>query len=1211
MGAAAPPQFEQVGTSSVYETRVADSVGWAGYLLSPDKALPAAIDFEASLASHEGHYLFSTTRPAGLDADPARFAATALAHIGKATRNRAVLWLASADPPVFGDFRQYGLPFLLLSNTYQATGDLNLPFGTNATFYILAQTRLAIVDGTLQFSASALSPPPFVGFKDKDGRSLGVELAPSDSRIYAFVPFCGPNTGSVTFDGVLDTAQAFVAQGLGQGFRYTVGEGRSGTVKAIRYAALSVADLPKTLPIAGAFDLADPANRVLSSDHIEQGYLRSGLAFKGAPALVSEYRTTGGGAVVLTPVGSAGTDTAPAPGAGGFAWSTAAARGAAASTGEAYLGLAGHYGLSVANKPAGEAERLLCGLFGSESLGFRTYDPVLPAAANDRLNSIPSRLGCAPVFPFGTADLNHPDSGAVVSRLTDDYQTPWSTIVSGAGAIDYSAEPEGSALYGVLASDPAPNAGKVAVLGSSPPHMPLAQGADKTIPLVPYGAAAQAGVDGALLVQFESQIIAATRKALISTYGAETWAARARATHAFASAEATQAETVDGTTPQGFIVQRDPATGAYLNVTMAQSVNGDGDLPFALSLPTQAMQDALQTNQLFLVGVNPDPFKDPAKGAAFRNVVSIAGWTMAARVGAGASATAYRNVLIMKFCSGSLRDRVTNPNRWTAADAFSLLPGTPPETRALSYTGLSQWLQDYIDEAIARAKGPSSAFYANFARIACDPDWNGVIVLAADLSAQDLPPEIAGLAAGLDFTRFAAHHFGFTVSRVAVDKATGRIAMAEGNSSLFGLIDYADARYASNLANGVGPDVPVPVPMDGAFDFAVLRLQSLFEHARLARFESRIQLSVGSLFGAPVVKLYNGGRAQPFPGIVLAGSHVEQGGRSSYVFEQNEPGVLITRSNVLPAVAFNRVQFNTLGTRDGGDIVVSGFQVWGAFDFAALESATGETLDLLSFGSPAGTPEAALGDGLAFSGLAIGMSYPKATPSAKSFAVDTGKLAWDLNASASRGESLFRGFALELKSFVSASGDQKPSDLGFLAVTSQLNLAELAGPWFGVVYDITLGGPGALASGMDFQSQLLVAWSPATTGTDSQRAIFIGMSLPGAAPGASLFSIQGVIKVAVGGISILRQPVPTAPGRSLADDGQRSFFCLRIDDIGIKIFGIAKLPPSANIQFFLFGDPDNSGSLGWYAAYVADDNPGCDQSLAFAEVTPRLAAPVP
>jgi hypothetical protein len=1214
MGTLAGPQFEQVGTSSVFETRVAGSVGWAGYLLPPGPSPPTAIGFEASLASYNGHYLFCTGRPAGLDADPAGFASKALAYIKAATNNRAVVWLASADPVVFGKFSQYGVPFLFVASVYQATSDLNLPFATNATFYILNQTRIAIANGALQFSASALSPPPFVGFRDKDGKPLGVALAPTNNRIFAFVPFAGPNTGCVTFAGVLDTAQAFVAQGLGQGFRYIVNDQGTGNVETVGYAALSVADLPANLAVAGTFDLADPANRAISGDLLEQGYLRSGLAFTGAPALVSEYRTTGGLKVVLTPVGSTSGDTAPALGAGGFAWATTAARTAATGSAAAYLGLAGQYGLGVATIAAGRPQRLMGGLFGSESLGFTTYDPTLPAAQNDLLRSVPSRPGYAPVFPFDTVDLNQPDSGAIGDRLTGDYLTSWSTLVAGAGPIDYSAEPEGSALYGALANDPAPDAKAVAVLGSAPPHLPLAQGPDKTFPLVPYGAAAASGVDGALLVQLESQIIAATRKTKISGYATETWAARAGAMRASATAGAADPAASDGTTPQGFIVQRDPATGAYLSVTMAQSLDGTGTaLPFALLNPTQEMQDALQTNQLFLVAVNPDPFGNPEPAAAteptFRNVVNMSDWTMTASVGAGASATAYKNVLIMKFCSGSLQDRVTNPNRWTAARDFSLLPGTPPETTALSFTGLSQWLQDYIADAIARSKGPSSAFYENFARIALDPDWTGVIVLAADLSAKDLPPEIAGLAAGIDFTRFAAHHFGFTVSRVQVDKASGRISMADGNSSLFGLIDYEDQLYGSSIATGAPPDTPVPVAMTGAFDFTVLQLQSLFEHANLVRFESHIQLSVRTLFGAPVTKLYNSGRPQPFPGVVLDGSYVEQGGRASYVFEQNDPNVLISPSNVLPAVAFNRVQFNTLGTRDNGATVASSFLIWGAFDFTALDSTAGETLDLLSFGSGDGTPEAALGAGLAFSGLAIGMTYPAATPSAKRFAVDTGNLAWDLNASTSRDESLFRGFALQLKSFVNASGDQKPADFGFLPVTSQLNLAELDGPWYGVVYDITLGGPGALASGMGFQSQLLAAWSPVTTGTDTEHAVFIGISLPGAAPGASLFSLQGVIKVAVGAVSILRQPVPTAAGRTVAAEDQDFFYCLRIDDIGIKIFGIVKLPPSANIQFFLFGDPNSSGSLGWYAAYVADDNPGCGQSLAFAPVAEQPGAP--
>lgn len=52
----ASPLFEQVGTSRVYETRVAGSVGWAGYLLPPGGSPPGGIGFNASLTGYNGHY---------------------------------------------------------------------------------------------------------------------------------------------------------------------------------------------------------------------------------------------------------------------------------------------------------------------------------------------------------------------------------------------------------------------------------------------------------------------------------------------------------------------------------------------------------------------------------------------------------------------------------------------------------------------------------------------------------------------------------------------------------------------------------------------------------------------------------------------------------------------------------------------------------------------------------------------------------------------------------------------------------------------------------------------------------------------------------------------------------------------------------------------------------------------------------------------------
>ena len=46
--------------------------------------------------------------------------------------------------------------------------------------------------------------------------------------------------------------------------------------------------------------------------------------------------------------------------------------------------------------------------------------------------------------------------------------------------------------------------------------------------------------------------------------------------------------------------------------------------------------------------------------------------------------------------------------------------------------------------------------------------------------------------------------------------------------------------------------------------------------------------------------------------------------------------------------------------------------------------------------------------------------------------MDTGGLAWDLDASHARDDSLFRGFGLQLAGFVTSAGGQTPAGLGFL-----------------------------------------------------------------------------------------------------------------------------------------------------------------------------------
>jgi hypothetical protein len=1174
----------------LYETRVAGSVGWAGYVvMNTSVTLPPTISIPDSLngtkvtsgvIQYNGAYVFSSVRPPIVDSDPVGFVALIVAYVNKSiTQNRALFWLQDSSP-TFGPFAAFGFQFgQNINKQWQVNTNLNARLGSNLAFNVNSSLILTADDANAQLVCSFLgSSQPLVSLQSGSSY-LGIKVNPVSTQI----PLAGDNTACFLFTATMSPASTFtpVQNGLAQGVRF-VYKDSNGQPQSLLYPAFKTTAWPSSISLVATVDPSDPVNSVIPTADLQSGHLRTGLVMAGTPSLASYYTTPQGNAISLVPLGSAVGAKVPGLSAGALVMASASPASTALGQAQIYLAPGGQFGVSGAGTAAGKPVSIMGGIFGSECLTLASYQA---GAANDTLCFLPSQPAFAPVFPFQTASLENSGSGSLKPRLTPDYQTAWATVLSGpAKDVVYQAEPEGSALYGVAAS--ATLTSGPPILASMPPKMQLAGSTQNTFPLAPYANAPVKSVPQDTITTFESQIIAPTRKKAISDYALNVWMARAHARKTLKDSITPQYTT----SPQGFLVASDPGSGAYLNVKLAQSQDPTTSaiIPFTFTAPTQQLENALQSNQLFLVAVNP------ANLGPFQNQANVAGWNLAALVGQGVSATSYRNVMIFKFCSGSLLDRVTNPNRWTSTEDFSLVAGTSEAGASIAYAGLSQWLQAYILDGIARASGPSADFYKNFAQIAQDPDWNGVIVLEADLSPTDLPPEIAGLAAGIDFSRFTAHHFGFTVSRVYADPNKVPPLYMDGLSSFFGLIDYEDPSYALNLANGLNPDIPIPVATSADFQFTVLLLQVLFENAKIAKFKSNIQLTVDALMGSKVVQTVGNvvpgqtdGVSMPANGIVLDGSYVAQTGAGStsgsYVFQQTNTSVFNLNSNVLQAIAFNRIQFNTLGT-DSNGVTTSRFLVWGAFDFIELMELIDNQptlFDVTSFGSPPGTSSLQLGSGLSFSNLVIGMSFTESTPNAQTFVVTADNLAYDLNASSPRADSLFKGFGLQLKNFISVLDDKTPQSFGFLPVTSQLNLKMLTPPWHGVVYQVTMGGPGALASAVGFNSDLLLAWSPSTVPNDKQQAVFIGLSLPGANPGAKLFSLQGIFKVAIGAITLLRQPVA-------GGDGSDFFYCLRLDDIGIKIFGIVKLPPDANIQFFLFGDPNSTGSLGWYAAYVAD-----------------------
>jgi hypothetical protein len=1160
--------YVQIGTSAAYALPADSGYGWCGYVLPEGAAAtPATLSPQAAYDA-DGHYLFAPRQPSALEADPTAFVAAFYDFLRQARGGtfygRALLWMPGATLPAASDFDTWGLriyqgfdPWPVVQN------NLTVPLGDRLGFFITNGCVFSYDAAANALRLTSTVTAASVGFVPQVGDDCG--LAVTGPTPSAAIPLTGDRAGGLTFTATLTTAMAL--DYFQVGLAYTVHSG--GADVPLFYPLFDAAAMPAGLTLSGTLDPLDTLNTAMPAADLARGLVRSGFAVTGStPALPSQFRSAAGLAIGLVPLGGAGADGTPAPFAGGLVFA-----GIGTSFG---LTPVGDFGLGVTSIAAGTAgQRLLCGMFGTEWLGFTSYDALQPA--NDRLRFLAAQPAYAPVFPFADARMVTPDSGAVGARLKVDsgIRTSWATMIGGASTPGYSAQPAGSPLYGGAGTQDG-----ATLLSPTPPATPLPATAGFAFPLVPYAAAQSSG--GIDLTQFESEILAATRKSTIAAakLGPKAAARRLRLSAAAAIGAANRAAATSVanrvTTPQGLLVDLAADGIGYDKVLLARSQQAGGTtLDLALLHPTDAMLEALQTNQLFLVGVTPAPFS--SDGASFANAIEIAGWRFVANVGNGVQPTSYRNVVIMKYCSGSLKQRIGNANRWTMPETFSQAASAGGGLASLAYTGLAQWLQDYIAAAEAKAAAAPDSLYANFIKLVNDEGWNGFLVLNADLPLDALPEQIAGLAAGIDYTRFLAHHFGATVSRVA--SADG-VLDVQGISSLFGLIDYERPDYEANLAQGVAPDTPVVLATKDGYAFTVLQLQALFEQSRLVTFNSRIQLSLDSLFGSAIRSTTCDGQANAVNAMVLDGTAVSQNGTTTYVFEQSRTILFTLDGNILPAVTVSRVQFNTLGSPDNGVTTASRFLMWGKLGFALVTDSSGAAFDILSFGSDDG---AAAARGLAYANLQIHMAFPAATPNATSFAFVPDNLSFDVDASDLRAGSLYRGFSLQIKQYINAPADKTPADYGFLPVLpSGVTLSRLSGPWYGISYKVVMGTPGALVSGAGFESDLLVAWSPSGKAADRSRALFVGLSLPGAAPGASVFSLQGILKVSTGPIKLLYQTVPDQP------DPTAKFFNLQLTDIGIKVLGIAKLPPGSTIQFFLFGDPQSAGSLGWYAAYVQD-----------------------
>lgn len=1185
------PAYEQVFDTKLFVLpRDQSDVGWAGLLIGRHDTVPdQPIALRDALLNYSSIFLFALSSPPANNAQEVevwieslrRYMDDQFGH-GVPFNGRACRWLIDPDKPDFGFAEQTTFTFTQQGASLVTSSNFNNLLGQQITFSVGRNAFVAASDTYIRLNSIGT---PLINFFTTPSNN-GPEITPSETRI----PITGIYSGCFLMNGRISSQT--VLPFFDTGMRYGAIGDRERQIQ--QYPVFDLSAMPTSFNFTAALDPLDPTNVDTNTVDLSQGQLRT--LFAPIPAdsdgvlLNSYWLTDVNRSISLVAQGGGDLNTGPARFAGALVFMNEDPT--QGRSGPLYLSLSGDWGLAVAGVPvsgndAGAEFQLLPGLFGLETMSFRAYRTD---GDYDRLRFLPNQNAYAPIFPFKASSLNNPSSGQLVSRLDDCLVTSYGLLVNGTdGHVMYLSQPEGSSLF-------APSAQGVQdampLLPSYNPGTALSyQDISSLVPIVPY-----AGIDSAgeeFLNSYESQILSPTRKSTIAKQVAPGIQALKNARRKSIQTDISESAKL-ATTPQGLLAQITEANIGvdYQRVTLAQTEaapKGASHMAFIdLEVP---LQNLLQTNQLFAVIVNSEYLGDMLDGAMaptsasqayFQNTVTMSGWTMTAAVGDGVQATDYRNVMIFKFSDGTVVDRVTNPNKWIAADDFSL--GVDSGLKDLALTGLSQWLQDYIAAAIIEWEQRKNPLYRNFATIVQDPNWNGILVLRSNVDPSGFPDELKGLTAGIDFSTFEAHHFGVSVSRVQV---SGNSISINGLSSSFGLIDYQLPQFRSNMAAGGNPDTPLALPVEGPYNFTVLQLQAGFENAALQSFVSRVQLTTNELFDSKVALTYNVTGPLAANGVVLKGTYQSQGDQpnsnnASYVFKQESTTIFQLDSNLYNAITFNRVQFNTLNSNTGGvnPQIISRFLIWGAFDFVELPASQDSgSFDALSFGRANDLTLQQRGKGLAFSNLQVNLSSPVDTPNAVTYRFDPTGLGFDLAASETRPSSLFPTFALQIEDFIADQGSKRPIDYGYLPVRADVNLKAIDGPWFGVVYKVTMGTPGALVSAAGFESRLLLAWSAQTRANDSARSLFIGLQLPGAAPGAKLLSIQGVLKVSVGNIELLYEEVVGQSNKA---------FNLRLSNIGLKFLGIAKLPPGATINFFLFGDPAGNGSLGWYAAYMKD-----------------------
>lgn len=1237
--------FQPTEISNLYATT--NATGWIAYLFPNDQTEQYdSITLDDSLNEYKGIYLFSAEKPdiEGTDFISSIWSFLNSNHSGTGHFvDRCLLWLnkqKSNDPRNLGEVIVFNETNYIGTTPAVNYASLSQRMAVNDSIFmaIPPYSKVSIANDSIKIARQITSitgyryglflnntiSNSFIRLGNIDTAGIGMEKPIS-------VPMSGANGGclqfNLSFPFTFDNPSYFPYGNDNYPFVVNADKLKEYTIleTGAKYYYPDTEKMADVEMIYEFFKETKPAGfrgSIDFSDILNQTSTRTYFAFNGKniesgkitddTILPSLFPTNFGKTINLAPIVNFQSDGSPASDSALLVFSDAILSPGTDQE-RLYWTLQGDFSFNSVDNVSAEAtnEMLLCGVSGTETISFNTAKTGYPG---DRISFIPKK----PAFAenFLTKENAVPTSNES-SLLTAKYTTAWATVkkdlIPQGNANSYFSQPNNAPLFepgllnGTLDYAAVPSANLIALSVDTSDSFPMATSA-KSVPILGRleptspGYYTQADIN-----KFELEILNPARKQIISDYYKAYLSQMVR----------TQAEEEDEcpienltTTPQGFLINLNSDKTEWKCLTLANNEPTSADstdplVPLQFKNITSAnditgIQSAFQTNEQFLV------ISDPRKAGSpdilkyykdnFKDEIGIADWPFILDIThqntESNTDSEFTNIMIFKFCSKSIEDRIKDTQLWTDPTVFNNESKIP---------SLIKWIQDYIetarksisalsDNADSENDGISiqAEGFKKFIQLIEDPNWQGVLTLQVTLNLKSLPSEIKAILAGIDTSRFAAHHMGIEANQIKT--SDDNKLDTDFKSSLFGMISYFNTTYLS-YQNGTATPPLIYPKSPGDYDFQVLDLQVLFTNSLISDFNSKIQLNLNIAFDESVVSESAPGNGAIYKNsILMNGQYDKKNGSTSYTFTVARSNALTVSSTALDVVTITAVEMATVDdaslkekeTTEDDAWITTRFNISGFLKFQEITE-----FDLFSYES------------LYFSNLLLDMKFnldiinPGDQTPKKEFTFIPENIAFKQEDNDTRSASLIPHFPIELDNLIyynpatqnqegsSSSKPVTPSSLGYMQVDAPIPTAPVGNVWYALRFNLNMGSIGALASKVGFNSEVILAWSPGKS--NNQAQIYAKMPFSGGIAGTS-FSIEGVLKFAIGSILFFKDP-------------KISQYSMVFTEVGVSLLG-KKLPPGGSTILYLFGNPDdpmadNSGksNLGWFGAYKKDPDP--------------------